>query len=121
MYKIKIMRSSSERMFNHCHRFFFEGMEMMSLHYEIVFFKQTNICGENIIDWFASCEVFANRTDAICYAEQIKGDRQFRVFEVETDANGKPKAGYSGFELINKLYKELEPCRCTMAAERVAK
>lgn len=93
----------------------------MPFHYEIVFFKPTNICGKNIIDWSASCEVFTNQTDAICYAEQMKGDRQFRVFKVETDANGRPKAGYSGFELINKLYKELEPCHFTTAAEKAIK
>lgn len=79
----------------------------MPSHYEIVFFKPKNICGENIIAWFASCKTFTNETDAICYAEQMKDDRQFRVFKVETDINGKTKAGYSGFELINKLYKEL--------------
>ena len=90
----------------------------MPFHYEIVFFKLKNICGKNVIDWSASCEVFTNQTDAICYAEQMKGDRQFRVFEVETDVNGKPKAGYSGFELINKLYKELDPCRFITAAEK---
>jgi hypothetical protein len=93
----------------------------MSFHYEIVFFKPKNICGKNIIDWSASCETFTKKEDAICYAEQMKGDRQFRVFKVETDANGRPKDGYSGFELINKLYKELEPCHFTTAAEKATK
>ena len=93
----------------------------MPFHYEIVFFKPTNICGKNIINWSASCETFTKKEDAICYAEQMKGDRQFRVFKVKTDANGRPKTGYSGFELINKLYKELEPCPFITAAEKATK
>lgn len=93
----------------------------MPSHYEVVFFKPKNICGENIIAWFASCKTFANETDAICYAEQTKGDRLFRVFKVETDENEKPKKGYSGFELINKLYEELGPCHFITEAEKVAK
>lgn len=80
----------------------------MPHHYEIVFFKPKTICGENVIKWSASGETFTKKADAICYADQMKGDRQFCVFKVETDVDGKPKDGCYGFELINKLYKELE-------------
>ena len=93
----------------------------MSFHYEIVFFKTKNICGKNIIHWSASGKTFTNQTDAVCYAEKIKCDRQFRVFKVETDVNERPKDGYSGFELINKLYKELEQCHFITAAEKGTK
>jgi hypothetical protein len=47
-----------------------------------------------------------HKKNAIRYAEQIKDNRQYRVYKVETDINGNPTKGYTGFELVNKLYKE---------------
>lgn len=75
-------------------------------HYEILFFKREYVCGIKTIRWSASGRIFDTKRNAIRYAEQIKDNRQYRVYKVETDINGNPTKGYTGFELVNKLYKE---------------
>lgn len=75
-------------------------------HYEIVFFRRYKKLGKYILDWSCSCKTFNSKKKAIRYSELIKGERQYRVYKVETDINGNPTKGYTGFELVNKLYKE---------------
>lgn len=75
-------------------------------HYEIVFFRRYKTTGQYLIDWSCSYKTFNSKKNAIRYAEQVKDNRQFRVYKVETDINGNPTKGYTGFELVNKLYKE---------------
>lgn len=75
-------------------------------HYEIVFIKIVEIGGIKTIKWSASCRTFDTKRNAIRYAEQSKGDRHYRVYKVETDINGNPTKGYTGLELVNKLYNE---------------
>lgn len=75
-------------------------------HYEIVFFKRVEVCGIKTIEWSASGRTFDTKKNAIRYAEQNKDSRHYRVYKVETDINGNPTKGYTGFELVNKLYKE---------------
>lgn len=75
-------------------------------HYEIVFFKRGEVGGMKTIKWSASGRIFDTKKNAIRYAEQNKDSRHYRVYKVETDINGTPTKGYTGFELVNKLYKE---------------
>ena len=75
-------------------------------HYEIVFFKRGEVGGMKTIKWSASCRIFDTKKSAIRYAEQNKGNRHYRVYKVETDINGNPTKGYTGFDLVNNLYKE---------------
>lgn len=75
-------------------------------HYEIVYFRRYKTTGQYIIDWSCSCKIFNSKKNAIRYAEQNKGDRHYRVYKVETDINGNTTKGYTGFEVVNKLYKE---------------
>ena len=78
-------------------------------HYEILFFKRCEIGGMKTIEWSASVRTFDTKRNAIHYAEQNKGNRNYRVYKVETDINGNPTKGYTGFELVNNLYKEFRP------------
>lgn len=75
-------------------------------HYEIVFFRRYKTTGRYIIAWDCSCKTFNLKKSAIRYAEQNKGNRQYRVYKVETDINGYPTKGYTGFDLVNNLYKD---------------
>lgn len=75
-------------------------------HYEIVFFERVDICGLKSIRWSASYRTFDTKRNAIRYAEQNKGNRHYRVYIVETDINGNPTKGYTGFDLVSKLYRE---------------